>query len=312
MDTVIGPLRAADLATADWIFRQAFGQHFGLPDPQTFAGDAALIATRWRANPDAAFGAYEGDRLVGSSFATTWGSFGFVGPVSVHPDLWNKGVAQQLLEHTVAHLDRTARQSALFTFPNSPKHIALYQKFGFWPQYLTPVMTKQPVQNAGDAGALSRYSSLSAAERATCLAQCAALTDKIYSGLNLQSEIRSIAEQGLGDTLLIHDARGVAGFACCHIGAGSEAVTGRTFIKFAAVRPGSDAPDLFERLLDRCEAVAAESGCDTIMAINAARHQAYRQMIARGFRTLLSGVAMLRPHEPAHNRPDCFVIDDLR
>ena len=237
----------------------------------------------------------------------------FVGPVSVHPDLWNKGVAQQLLEHTVAHLDATVRQSALFTFPNSTKHIALYQKFGFWPQYLTPVMAKKPEQKPRNAAAASRYSSLPAAGRAECLAQCAALTDGIYPGLNLQSDIQSIAEQSLGDTILIHDARGLAGFACCHIGAGSEAGTGKTFVKFAAVRPGSDAPALFERLLDDCEGIAAENGCETIVAgVNAARHQAYRRMIARGFRTLLMGIAMLRPHEPAFNRPDCFVIDDLR
>ena len=36
------------------------------------------------------------------------------------------------------------------------------------------------------------------------------------------------------------------------------------------------------------------------------RHQPYRQMIDRGFRTFLEGVAMLRPNETAHNRADCF------
>jgi hypothetical protein len=32
------------------------------------------------------------------------------------------------------------RQAGLFTFAHSPKHIGLYQKFGFWPQHLTPLM----------------------------------------------------------------------------------------------------------------------------------------------------------------------------
>jgi len=31
-----------------------------------------------------------------------------------------------------------------------------------------------------------------------------------------------------------------------------------------------------------------------------------------GLRILVSGVAMLRPDAPAVNRPDCFVINDLR
>jgi len=313
MNTVIRPLHAADVPLADRIFRQAFAQHLGLPDPQAFSGDAAVIATRWRADPDGAFGAYSGDTLVGSSFATKRGSFGFVGPVSVHPDLWNQGVANQLVEHTVAHLEGTVRQSGLFTFPNSAKHIALYQKFGFWAQYLTPVMEKKPLHQAGAMDGWSRYSLLPPAERAACLAQCAELTGGIYPGLNLRSEIQSIADQGLGDTILMHDAQGLAGFACCHTGAGSEAGSGRTFVKFGAVRADNNAPELFDRLLDGCEAAAAAAGCDTIVAgVNTARHQAYKQMIGRGFRTVQIGVAMLRPHQPAFNRPDCFVIDDLR
>jgi hypothetical protein len=86
-----------------------------------------------------------------------------------------------------------------------------------------------------------------------------------------------------------------------------------TFVKFAAARPGEDAPETFARVLDGCEAVAAEAGCGELMAgISTARHQAYRQMLDRGFRIVVSGVTMLRPDAAAFNRPDCFVIDDLR
>ncbi len=34
------------------------------------------------------------------------------------------------------------REAGLFTFAHSPKHIGLYQKFGFWPRFLTAVMSK--------------------------------------------------------------------------------------------------------------------------------------------------------------------------
>jgi predicted N-acetyltransferase YhbS len=313
MKITIRPLDEADIAAADQIFRQAFGKFLGLPDPQAFTGDAAILATRWRANPAAVLGAYSDGGLVGSSVAARWGSFGFLGPVSVRPDLWDQGVAKQLVEQTVGLFDRwTIRQAALFTFPQSPKHIALYQKFGFWPQYLTPVMSK-PVRKPGSISAWSRYSMLAPAERTICLAQCAALTGKIFSGLDVGLEIRAIANQRLGETILINDDFGVAGFASCHIGKGSEAGTGATFVKFGAVRPGKGAPALFEQLLDACEALATDAGCQKIVAgISAARHQAYRQMIDRGFRTFLEGVAMLRPNEAAYNRTDCFVIDDLR
>ena len=313
MNITIRPLDGADVSAADQIFRQAFSKFLGIPDPQAFTGDAAILATRWKADPNAALGAYGDETLVGSSFATRWGSFAFLGPVSARPDLWDRGVAKQLADRTVALMDRWAiRQAALFTFPQSPKHIALYQKFGFWPQHLTPVMSK-PVRPNGTMADFSRYSILSPAERTECLTQSATLTDEIFPGLDLRAEIQAIAGQGLGETILIHDDRELAGFACCHIGAGSEAGTGVTFVKFGAVRPGKGAPELFGQLLDGCEAVAANAGCETLVAgVNTARHQAYRQMIGRGFRTFLEGVAMLRPNEPAFNRPDCFVIDDLR
>jgi predicted N-acetyltransferase YhbS len=313
MTVTVGPLQQGDVPAADEIFRAAFGTFLGIPDPRAFTGDAAIIATRWRADPELALGAYQDGTLVGSSFATCWGSFGFVGPVTVRPDLWGQRVAQQLTAQSVALLERRAvRQAALFTFPQSPKHIALYQKFGFWPQYLTAVMSK-PVNPAGKQEALSRYSALSSGEQTACLAQCADLTGMIFPGLDVRPEICAIAGQRLGETILIHENTGLAGFACCHTGAGSEAGSGTLFVKFGAVRPGPDTPALFERLLDQCEVLAVDAQCEQlVVGVNAAQHPAYRILLDRGFRTFLEGVAMLRPNEPAFNRPDCFVIDDLR
>jgi hypothetical protein len=43
-----------------------------------------------------------------------------------------------------------------------------------------------------------------------------------------------------------------------------------------------------------------------------ARHGAHRTLLQRGFRPILNGLTMLRPHERAYNRPDAYVIDDLR
>lgn len=159
------------MPAADRIFGEAFSKFLGLADPRDFTRGRALIATRWRADPPAPLGAFLDDTLVGSCVITRWGSFGFIGPVSVRPDLWDKGVAKQLVAAAVAFLDRSGiRQAGLFTFAGSPKHIALYQKFGFWPQYLTPVMAK-PVETASNRTVPSRFSALSSDQRAGCLAQ---------------------------------------------------------------------------------------------------------------------------------------------
>ena len=195
------------------------------------------------------------------------------------------------------------RQAGLFTFPQSPKHVALYQKFGFWPQALTAVMSK-PVEPRQERGQWSCCTGNPASLRA-----CAELTEQIFPGLDLQREILAIGDQALGETVLLPEG----GFAACHVGKGSEAGSGVTYVKFGAVRPGRDAPALFDRLLAACEALAAERGCSKLVAgVNTARHAAYRSMMERGFRAFLHGVAMQRPNEAGYNRPDCFVIDDWR
>jgi hypothetical protein len=103
------------------------------------------------------------------------------------------------------------------------------------------------------------------------------------------------------------------GFAVCHCGGGTEAGSGTCFIKFGAVLPGDGAEARFERLVDACEAFAAERGLPRVLAgVNTARHGAYRALLGRGYRATLHGLTMLRPNGPAYNRPDAYVIDDLR
>lgn len=313
MDITIRPLDQHDLPEAERIFRLAFGTFLGLPDPMAFMGDADLVHTRWRAAPAATLGAYLDNALVGSNVATNWGSFGFFGPLTVRPDLWDQGIAQRLLTATMGLFAQWGtRHAALFTFPQSPKHIALYQKFGFWPQYLTPVMSKS-VGRATTAERWSTYSEIPVRARETCLAACRALTHAVYPGLDVQCEIRAVVEQQIGDTVLIHDGTDLVAFAICHLGRGSEAGTGAAYVKFGAVHPGPGAAQSFDHLLAACEALASARGMEQLIAgVNTARHEAYRMMLARGFRTFLEGVAMQRPNEPGYNRPDCFVIDDWR
>jgi GNAT superfamily N-acetyltransferase len=73
---------------------------------------------------------------------TRWGAFGFFGPLTVLPEYWDQGVAQRLLKATNAVFDRWGvRRTGLFTFPQSTKHLGLYQKFGYWPRSATLTTT---------------------------------------------------------------------------------------------------------------------------------------------------------------------------
>jgi len=95
---VIDPLREEDRAEADRIFRLAFGTFLGIPDPTKFAAGTDFISTRWKAAPETAFAARHEGRVVGSNFAAKWGAVGFFGPLTIHPDYWDRGIGKRLLE----------------------------------------------------------------------------------------------------------------------------------------------------------------------------------------------------------------------
>ena len=138
----IRPLAAEDLAEADRICRVAFGTFLGMPEPEKMFGDANMVRTRWRAEPGAGLAAELDGRLAGSNFATNWGSVGFFGPLSVAPEYWDRAIAQRLLDATMELFAAWGtRHVGLFTFAQSAKHVGLYQKYGFWPRFLTAVMT---------------------------------------------------------------------------------------------------------------------------------------------------------------------------
>jgi hypothetical protein len=139
------------------------------------------------------------------------------------------------------------------------------------------------------------------------------LTATLYEGLDVAREIRATHDQSLGDTVLLWEADTLVGFGVCHCGPGTEAGTGNCYVKFGAVRLGPTAGALFVRLLDACEALAGTRGLSRLEAgVNMARHEAYRTMLARGFRTDIQGVAMHRHNEPGYNRPGVYLIDDWR
>jgi GNAT superfamily N-acetyltransferase len=300
MQVDIGPLRDSELSEAWRICNLAFGTFLGVPDPSKTFGDRDLMRPRFRSGCAELLAARSRGRLIGSVIATRWGSFGFFGPLTVLPEYWDQGVAKSLLEETVRVFERWGvRHSGLFTFPNSAKHVGLYQQFGYWPQYLTAVMKKTPEAS----GNCELYSRLKAAEHAEILRAARELTDAISPGLDLTVEIRSAS-----DTVLLQTRGVLDAFAVCHTGPGSEGGSGVCYVKFGAARSG----EAFEGLLAACEAFAAQRGAVIEAGVNLARDDAYRRMRARGYRTVTQGVAMQRPHQPGFNRAVVYVMDDWR
>jgi len=217
----VGPLKQSELEEANRIVRMAFGTFLGLPNPLDFMGDRNFMAPRWRSTHVRVIAAREGGHLIGSNVVTRWGSFGFFGPLTVLPEYWNRGVAQRLLEATMRIFDRWGvRHTGLFTFSQSAKHVGLYQKFGYWPQYLTALMTRTPEAKGAEAPRL--LSALTRSQRELAIQACGKLTHKIDQGLDLAGEIRAVLAQRTGDVVLTYTRGVLDAFAVCLNGPGSE------------------------------------------------------------------------------------------
>jgi len=305
-------LEPADLPQAQRIVRTAFGTFFGAPDLDTFWTDFDYIYGRHGCEHTASFAIDCDGELGGSNFATRWGSVGFFGPLSIRPDLWNRGLAQPLV---VAACEQFAEwdlsHAGLFTFADSAKHVHLYGKYGFYPRFLTAIMTSPAKVGVLPEG--SRYSALAASDREAAEAASYALTDEIYAGLDLRGEIRTVAARHFGDTLLLWDGSRLVGFAVCHWGPASEAGADTLYIKFGAVRSGAGARERFDALLEQAGALAASAGMGNVLAgVNLGRDEAYLRMKALGFRTMIQGVTLHRGNEPGYSRPGVFALDDWR
>jgi GNAT superfamily N-acetyltransferase len=307
----VGLLKKDEVEEADRILRLAFGTFLGVPNPLDFMGDRHFLTPRWRSSHVKVLAARDAGRLIGSNVGTRWGSFGFFGPLTVLPEYWERGVAQRLLEGTMTIFERWGvRHTGLYTFAQSTKHSALYQKFGYWPRYLTAIMTGPSEARGAEAPMV--LSSLKKGQREQAIRACGRLTHKIDKGLDLTGEIRALLAQRAGDVVLRYTGTVLDGFAVCLQGPGSEGGEKTCYVKFGAARGGAGAGERFDRLLAACEGFASSRRATIEAGVNLAREDAYRRMRSRGYRVAAQGVAMQRPHIDGFNRADAYVIDDWR
>lgn len=320
-DVIVRPMVERDIDEASRIIRLAFATFLGLsPDDPRRPADSDYARSRWTADPSSVLAAEHAGKLIGSNFATGWGSFGFFGPLTVDPQYWDRKVGQLLLAPTMEIFRRWGnRHLGLYTFAHSPKHMALYQKFGFWPRDLVSIMAREvppaPADSAASRHEDTAYFSLVApVRRAELLAACRELTNEIFEGLDLAREIRAVAQQRLGETILLFDNSRLSAFAVCHTGPGSEAGSGVCYVKFAAARPSPHAAADFASLLDAIADFArAKSAAKITAGVNLARREAFQEMVSRGFRTSMQGVAMETGRaNSGYNRAGVYILDDWR
>jgi GNAT superfamily N-acetyltransferase len=311
MQIEVRTLTENELAPADHLFRLAFGTFLGLPDPLDFCGDALFVSTRFQTEPAGVYGAFAEGELIGASVATPMGTFGTFGPLVLHPRFWNQGLARHLIAPALEFLrQRGVTRMGLFTFANSLKHQALYRKFDFWPQSLTYVMTR-PTGLTAPVDEEVSFFALTADQQAAFLHDSLHLTGLLASGLDLTGQIRAVQRQGLGETIAFFDREGLAAFAICHFGKGTEGGSNTCYVKFGAAREG--ARPALDKLLSMAESLCRRQGLtQTIVGASTAHPDTCRCLMEAGFRPEFVGVTMERPDGSIYSRKNSCVLDDWR
>ena len=261
-------------------------------------------------------------RTIGVSVAGCWGTLGLFGPAAVLTPYQNQKVAQQLVRAAQAFFDENrVTLQGVVTFPYSPKHLVLYQKFDFKPRALVAITARSlerrepgpPAKPARGVPEIKRFSTYEEGKKKGLLTRLRTLTGRIYRGLDLTKEIEIVDGLALGDTLVLEKDGSLLGFAICHTPGVSEAPQGALYVKYLAIDPAKRRPEHFVQLLTACEDFGVNAGCQRIIApVYTGYWKAYQTVLASGYHVDMLMLRMKRGKTDDYEREEDFVLDDWR
>ncbi len=218
-DTVVREMTLPDVLAAQEVLQRAFGeeqrQRAGRLSPP-FGG--SLARQRFHKDPQGAFVALRGGRVVGCVFSVRWGALGWFGPLAVAPEAQGLGIAQGLVEAVHARWRRgRVRLWGLETDAGSPKHVHLYSKVGYLPLSVGVSFIADATAHALPRGySVAHFGELSVGERDAALTHARRIANEVVRGLDPSVEVTAALESQVGDALIASDRRGVVGFAVAH------------------------------------------------------------------------------------------------
>jgi ribosomal protein S18 acetylase RimI-like enzyme len=325
--TTVRRIRKGDLARARDVLEQSFGDYFerqlGSRPRQVFAG-AQYVHHRWLMEPWGCFVAEDSEgKIIGAAVSVIWGTVGLVGPVAVLTNYQNQDIGQHLLRATQDFFDENnTTLQGVVTYPASPKHLALYHKFGYKPKGLVAIMSRMPERQAaaaappkaaGGALATRRFSTLEEVRKKAAIQRLRRITGTIYRGLDLSKEIEIVDGLALGDTLLLEHNRGIIGFAVYHIPGVSEAPAGGLYVKYLAIDRAHRRPECLGHMLDVLEGLALQSGLQRVIApVYCEYFAAYQALVGRGYHIDFTMVRMKRGKLDSYENTADLILDDWR
>jgi predicted N-acetyltransferase YhbS len=262
-------------------------------------------------------------KIVGTALGTTWGALGLLGPVAVLTNYQNQRIGQQLIQAVqVFFRENKATLHGVVTYPNSPKHLLLFHKFGFRPKGLTAVLSRSLDRSEADLGAsraaksgfvVRRFSTLEEARKKVALTRFHRITNAVCRGMDVSKEVEIVDGLALGDTILLERGRELVGFAICHAPGVSEAPTGALYVKFLAIDPQYRKPEMLEHFVAALEEWAHELGVSRVILPVYTRYwHAYSTLLRCGYQIDFTMVRM------RHGKPDDYedeshlILDDWR
>jgi GNAT superfamily N-acetyltransferase len=322
-------IRKGDLSRTRDVLEQTFSDFFerqlGTRPRQAFGG-AQYVHHRWLMEPWGCFVAEEeGGRILGVALGVTWGTVGLIGPVAVLTNHQNQGIGQQLIEAVEGFFreNRTTLQG-LVTYPTSPKHLALFHKFGYKPKSLTAIMsraidrspppgTAAPSRPARGALGVRKFSALEEARKKSALARVHRIVGGICRGMDLSKEVEIVDGLALGDTLLLERERDIVGVAIYHVPGVSEAPAGALYVKFLALDGPGRRPEHFEQCVAALEEVAGELGlARVILPVYLRYWLAYSTLVKCGYQIDFTMVRMQKGRGEDYEDESQLVLDDWR
>ncbi len=242
------------------------------------AGDGAML---WRD---------EGERLVAFNIAHHSGREGWMGPLCVRPDRQLAGLGREVVQAAIAWLkERGVTTLGLETMPRTVDNIGFYGRLGFVPGHVTLTMTTETV-GRGRREAVPALGALDARERAARTEELRRLVDALAPGVNFAREIELTLELGLGDVLLLDRGGSLAAFALCHAVPLAEG-GGRDEVR--ALKVGAVSVEALTAVLDLAASWAGRLAIRRLaVRCQTANAEAYRALVARGFRVRWSDLRM--------------------
>jgi N-acetylglutamate synthase-like GNAT family acetyltransferase len=230
-------------------------------------------------------------RIVAASYAHTWGSVGWIGPVEVVSRWQGNGIGTELLRRSSSYLEsRGCRVIGVETMGDSEKNVSFYGALDY--SITSPTFVYEKViSKVTELSGLTEELPADRCER--YLPTLSSITDSIFPGMDLRKEFRMAMLGGIGKVLVARDAEDrVIGASIVH----ERTVEGLSshLMRALIVDPDSESREkAFSSLVNDSEVVARGMGARKLFFTSSVSARSVTALSELGYQVIGNNVKML-------------------